>query len=94
MRKNGLAKGMAVLLMTSVLTAFAGGGGQIQTQAAGEKLLTLNMAKKSGLANSPAYEKLESQLQVKEVSLKQAVICRKPMSFSLSRFRFRQRLIW
>ena len=88
MRKNGLAKGMAVLLMTSVLTAFAGGGGQIQTQAAGEKLLTLNMAKKSGLANSPAYEKLESQLQVKEVSLKQAVKSIKLKQKNMATFRW------
>ena len=88
MRKNGLARGLAVLLVTSVLTAFAGSGGQIQTQAARERLLTLDMAKKSGLANSPAYEKLESQLQVKEVSLKQAVKSIKLKQKNMATFRW------
>lgn len=44
----------------------------MEVQAA-SRVLTLDMAKKSGLANSADYAKLENELALQEVSLKQAV---------------------
>ena len=72
MRKNVLTKGLIALLTAAVIISSPGAGGQMQVQAA-ERLLTLDMVKKTALANSSDYEKLESELQVKEVSLKQAI---------------------
>ena len=88
MRKRGLATGLIPILMAAVLISSLLGRGRIESQAAGERLLTLDMAKKTGLANSPAYEKLESQLQVKEVSLKQAVKSIKLKQKNMSTFRW------
>lgn len=57
-------------------------------QAAEDKVLTLEMAKKSALANSPKMEKLESELNVKEVSLKQAIKSIKVKKKNMSTFRW------
>ena len=88
MRKRGLAKGLLLILTAAVVVSFSLGNRQIESQAAGERLLNLDMAKKTGLANSSAYEKLESELQVKEVSLKQAVKSIKLKQKNMSTFRW------
>lgn len=72
MRKNVLTKSLVILLTAAVIVVSSGGSGQLRVQAA-DPVLTLDMVKKTALANSADYEKLESELQVKEVSLKQAI---------------------
>ena len=64
MRKNVLAKGLITLLAAAVIIISPDGSGQMRVQAA-ERVMTLDMARKTALANSTGYEKLESQLQVK-----------------------------
>ena len=73
MRKHKLIQRLFVLCLTAVLYTNAVWLYPIQVQAAKDIPLTLDMAKKIGLANSPDYAKLESELAVKEVSLKQAI---------------------
>lgn len=87
MRKNVLTKGLITLLAAAVIITSPGGRGQMQVQAA-ERVLTLDMAKKTALANSADYEKLESQLEVKEVSLKQAIKSIKLKQKNMSTFRW------
>ncbi|MBD5527299.1 MAG: TolC family protein [Lachnospiraceae bacterium] len=87
MRKNVLAKSLIALLAAAVLISSPGASGQMQVQAA-ERLLTLDMVKKTALANSSDYEKLESELQVKEVSLKQAIKSIRLKQKNMSTFRW------
>lgn len=87
MRKNVLTKGLITLLAAAVIITSPGGSGQMRVQAA-ERVLTLDMAKKAALANSADYEKLESQLEVKEVSLKQAIKSIKLKQKNMSTFRW------
>lgn len=87
MRKNVLTKGLITLLAAAVIITSPGGSGQMRVQAA-ERVLTLDMAKKTALANSADYEKLESQLEVKEVSLKQAIKSIKLKQKNMSTFRW------
>ena len=60
----------------------------LYVQATEDKVLTLEMAKKSALSNSPKMEKLESELNVKEVSLKQAIKSIKVKKKNMSTFRW------
>ena len=87
MRKNVLTKGLIALLTAAVIISSPGAGRQMQVQAA-ERLLTLDMVKKTALANSSDYEKLESELQVKEVSLKQAIKSIRLKQKNMSTFRW------
>lgn len=87
MRKNVLAKGLIILLAAAVIISSPGGSGWMRVQAA-ERVLTLDMVRKTALANSTDYEKLESQLQVKEVSLKQAVKSIRLKQKNMSTFRW------
>lgn len=88
MRKQaGWGRGLALLLLLSVL----GGvfpGTTMKTHAAEGRLLTLDMAKKSSVANSPELEKLESEKNVKEVSLRQAVKSIQVKKKNMSTFRW------
>lgn len=88
MRKRILHKCLSVVLLTALIGCFIGGGGESDALAAAEKTLTLNMAKTNGLANSPEYEKLESELNVKEVSLKQAIKSIKIKKKNMATFRW------
>ncbi len=88
MKKRGLARCLVPMLTAAVIAGTCAGNGQIVSQAAGERILTLDMAKKTALANSPAYEKLESELQVKEISLKQAVKSIKLKQKNMATFRW------
>ncbi len=63
-------------------------GGSLPVQAVQDRILTLDMAKKTGVANSPRLEKLESELNVKEVSLRQAVKSIKEKKKNMSTFRW------
>ncbi|MDE6640506.1 MAG: TolC family protein [Acetatifactor sp.] len=87
MRKCVLAKSLITLLAVAVIIISPGGSGQMRVQAA-ERVLTLDMVKKTALANSSEYEKLESQLQVKEVSLKQAIKSIRLKKKNMSTFRW------
>lgn len=90
MRKNRLFYRATALLLAAVLSAGMTANGTWSGKAYGatEKLLTLSMAKQSGLVNSPECEKLESELNVKEVSLKQAVKSIKLKQKNMSTFRW------
>ena len=72
MKRKRFYKKLILLLVTALISGSLAPWFVMKTQAAG-RVLTLDMAKKSGLANSPDYEKLENELSLKEVSLKQAV---------------------
>ncbi|MDE5587905.1 MAG: hypothetical protein K2J60_02025 [Acetatifactor sp.] len=87
MRKSILAKSLITLLAVAVIIISPDGSGQMRVQAA-ERVLTLDMARKTALANSSDYEKLESQLQVKEVSLKQAIKSIRLKKKNMSTFRW------
>ncbi len=80
---------VAVCIAFSLLTGIfpMADRGPIEVQAAGA-VLTLGMVKQSAVANSPAYEKLESQLELKEVSLKQAVKSIREKKRNMSTFRW------
>ncbi len=80
-----LKRRMAVLLAASLLL-FPGEAGRME--AAGKPALTLSMAKKLGLGSSAEYEKLESQLELKEVSLKQALKSIREKQKNMSTFRW------
>lgn len=55
---------------------------------AAEQVLTLSMAKASGLANSPKMEKLESELEVRKASLQQALKSISAKEKNMSTFRW------
>lgn len=88
MRKTVWKKWLAPILAAAVIAGLFPGPAGMETQAAGTKTLTLDMAKKSGLANSPEYEKLKSQLNIKEVSLTQAIKSIKLKQKNMSTFRW------
>lgn len=84
-KQVGRGRGLALLLLLAIL------GGMLpvrNVQAAEDRLLTLDMAKKSGVANSPELEKLESEQNVKEVSLQQAVKSINVKKKNMSTFRW------
>lgn len=87
MRKKRYRSICSILLLLFILT-----GTCVQkplyVKATEDKVLTLEMAKKSALANSPKMEKLESELNVKEVSLKQAIKSIKVKKKNMSTFRW------
>lgn len=87
MRRRRSGRYFAVILIIAVVCSLFAEK-CVEAQAANEKLLTLDMAKKSGVLNSPAYEKLKSELEVKEVSLKQAVKSIKVKQKNMSTFRW------
>lgn len=86
MRKDRFKSVFALLIAFSLVLSLTEGF-PYEVQAAG-KVLTLEMAKKSGLANSPKMEKLESELNVKEVSLKQAIKSIQAKKKNMSTFRW------
>ena len=88
MRKTVWKKWLAPILAAAVMAGSFAGPAGMEAQAAGTKTLTLDMAKKSGLANSPEYEKLKSQLNIKEVSLTQAIKSIKLKQKNMSTFRW------
>ena len=86
MRKwTGRGRGLILLLLLSILGGMVSG---MDVQAEGGLLLSLDMAKKNGVANSPGLEKLESERNVKEVSLRQAVKSIKVKQKNMSTFRW------
>lgn len=88
MRKDaGWNRWMARLLILVFICGIFGGNGQ-KVQAAEDRLLTLDMAKKSAVACSPKMEKLESEKNVKEASLKQAVKSIQVKKKNMSTFRW------
>ncbi len=82
MRKQSLSGVLTFVLAVSLL-----GRAPLCVQAA-KPVLTLSMAKASGLASSPKMEKLESELSVKEVSLQQALKSIKVKKKNMSTFRW------
>jgi len=88
MRKHTWKKGILSILAAALLLGSFGGTAGMESKAAEKKVLTLDMAKKSGLANSQEYEKLKSQLNVKEVSLSQAIKSIKLKKKNMSTFRW------
>ena len=76
MKKAGLTgiKNRIMMLLLSVCMIFSMGWSltPMECEAAGAKTLTLTLAKKLAVANSASYEKVESQLAVKQASLSQA----------------------
>ncbi len=89
MRRNKLKSRLLPILAIVVLTASFAGQQPLPAEAATkQKTLTLDAAKKSGLANSSDYEKLESELNVKEVSLTQAIKSIKEKQKNMSTFRW------
>lgn len=88
MRKRAVCRRWLALLLILSLAGELCPGGILQVQAAQGQLLTLDMAKKSGVANSPKLEKLESELNVKEASLRQAVKSIQVKKKNMSTFRW------
>ena len=84
-KRTGRGRGLILLLLLSILGGMVSG---MDVQAEGGLLLTLDMAKKNGVANSPKLEKLESERNVKEVSLRQAVKSIKVKKKNMSTFRW------
>lgn len=88
MRKHaGWERWMARLLISAFICGIFCGNGQ-KVQAAEGRLLTLDMAKKSAVACSPKMEKLESEKNVKEASLKQALKSIQAKKKNMSTFRW------
>ncbi len=84
-KRNGRGRGLILLLLLSILGGMVSG---MNVQAGEGLLLTLDAAKKNGVANSPKLEKLESERNVKEVSLRQAVKSIKVKKKNMSTFRW------
>ncbi len=84
-KRNGRGRGLILLLLLSILGGMVSG---MNVQAEEGLLLTLDAAKKNGVANSPKLEKLESERNVKEVSLRQAVKSIKVKKKNMSTFRW------
>lgn len=92
MRGNGpvQSKKRIVALLTACSVAFTAvwGISPLQCEAAGTKTLTLSQAKKLAVANSDSYEKVESQLAVKQASLSQAYRSIREKKKNMSTFRW------
>uniref|UniRef100_UPI00405600B6 TolC family protein n=1 Tax=Agathobacter sp. TaxID=2021311 RepID=UPI00405600B6 len=76
-----------IILIFSIFMGMLATINTVEAQAA-EQTLTLDMAKALGLANSSDYEKLESELSVKEASLKQAIKSIREKKKNMSAFRW------
>lgn len=92
MKKTGLTgiKNRTVTLLLAVCVLFSAGWGlsPMECVAAGAKTLTLARAKKLAVANSDSYEKVESQLAVKQASLSQAYRSIREKQKNMSTFRW------
>lgn len=92
MKKAGLAgiKNRIMMLLLSVCMIFSMGWSltPMECEAAGAKTLTLTLAKKLAVANSASYEKVESQLAVKQASLSQAYRSIREKQKNMSTFRW------
>ena len=92
MKKTGLTgiKNKTVTLLLAVCVLFSAGWSlsPMECAAAGAKTLTLATAKKLAVANSDSYEKVESQLAVKQASLSQAYRSIREKQKNMSTFRW------
>lgn len=92
MKKSGLTgiKNKTVTLLLAVCVLFSAGWSlsPMECAAAGAKTLTLATAKKLAVANSDSYEKVESQLAVKQASLSQAYRSIREKQKNMSTFRW------
>ena len=92
MKKSGLTgiKNQTVTLLLAVCVLFSAGWSlsPMECAAAGAKTLTLATAKKLAVANSDSYEKVESQLAVKQASLSQAYRSIREKQKNMSTFRW------
>ena len=92
MKKAGLTgiKNRIMMLLLSVCMIFSMGWSltPMECEAAGAKTLTLTLAKKLAVANSVSYEKVESQLAVKQASLSQAYRSIREKQKNMSTFRW------
>lgn len=92
MKKSGLTgiKNKTVTLLLAVCVLFLAGWSlsPMECAAAGAKTLTLATAKKLAVANSDSYEKVESQLAVKQASLSQAYRSIREKQKNMSTFRW------
>ena len=92
MKKAGLTgiKNRIMMLLLSVCMIFSMGWSltPMECEAAGAKTLTLTLAKKLAVANSASYEKVESQLAVKQASLSQAYRSIREKQKNMSTFRW------
>ena len=92
MKKSGLTgiKNKTLTLLLAVCVLFSAGWSlsPMECAAAGAKTLTLATAKKLAVANSDSYEKVESQLAVKQASLSQAYRSIREKQKNMSTFRW------
>lgn len=92
MKKTGLTgiKNRTVTLLLAVCVFFSAGWSlsPLECVAAEAKTLTLAQAKKLAVANSASYEKVESQLSVKQASLSQAYRSIREKQKNMSTFRW------
>lgn len=92
MKKGRLAemKNRTVTLLLAVCMIFpvSWSMASVKCQAAETKTLTLSQAKKLAVANSSSYEKVESQLSVKQASLSQAYRSIREKKKNMSTFRW------
>lgn len=92
MKKSGLTgiKNKTGTLLLAVCVLFSAGWSlsPMECAAAGAKTLTLATAKKLAVANSDSYEKVESQLAVKQASLSQAYRSIREKQKNMSTFRW------
>ena len=92
MKKAGLTgiKNRIMMLLLSVCMIFSMGWSltPMECEAAVAKTLTLTLAKKLAVANSVSYEKVESQLAVKQASLSQAYRSIREKQKNMSTFRW------
>ena len=88
MKKSGLTgiKNRTLALLLAVCMIFP--AASMDCQAAEAKTLTLAQAKKLAVANSTSYEKVESQLSVKQASLSQAYRSIREKQKNMSTFRW------
>lgn len=92
MKKNGLTeiKNRTLTLLLAVCMIIPAGWSMapMNCKAAEAKTLTLTEAKKLAVANSDSYEKVESQLSVKQASLSQAYRSIREKQKNMSTFRW------
>lgn len=92
MKKTGLTgiknRTVTLLLAVCVLFSTVWSLSPMECEAAGAKTLTLAQAKKLAVANSDSYEKVESQLAVKQASLSQAYRSIREKQKNMSTFRW------